>query len=133
MEIQISPDFSPSPQRPSGGRERGLFLSLVIVVGIIGSAISCGMNLLAGAAASGAAKNAGELDAHAAAVQAHASTTFHLLALLGLANAVFLTGAWMWKRWGVMGYACTMLFGAMVGMKASPSSSVASIVWGAML
>jgi hypothetical protein len=53
----------------------------------------------------------------------------HLLALLALANIVFLTGVWMWKKWGVFGYGAFAVIGALVGFKNAPIAGFIGIAW----
>lgn len=128
------PEWPIAPQTTSGPRERGILLGAFLILGIFGNVVMCAMDLLAGAAASGAAKDAaGSFDTDTASLASHSSKTLHFLALVALCNVVFLTGAWMWKRWGVYGYFCFMLFGALIGMKTSPVASVVGLMWGAVI
>jgi hypothetical protein len=132
--MQPPPDWAVAPQAQSAPRERGFLLSGVLLIGLVGNIFGCGANLLAGAAASGAAKNAASsFDTETAATARHLSQTLHFLALVALCNVVFLTAAWMWKKWGLYGYAGFMLFGALVGFKDAPVTSVVTVLWGVVI
>jgi hypothetical protein len=108
-------------------------LGAILLLGIFGNVVTCATSLLAAARASGAAKDvSSSLDPEAAALLHHTSRSMHLLALIALCHVVFLTGAWMWKKWGILGCIAFLVFGTLIGMKAAPVSAVASVLWGAV-
>jgi hypothetical protein len=51
------------------------------------------------------------------------------LALLTVFNLLFLTGAWMWKKWGVYGYGLVTGLGMIVSMRLVPASVLMNLVW----
>ena len=59
--------------------------------------------------------------------------SFFGLAFLALCNVVFLTGVWMWKKWGVYGYCTLALLVMLVALKVSPVSALGSLAWGAAI
>jgi len=131
--MQPSPnDWPLAPPPPPAGapRDRGVFLSGVLVLGMFGNIAGIAGYLLLGAAATGAEARAREsLDNAAALASRHLSTTMHLLALLAFANVVFLTGVWMWKKWGVYGYGAFSLIGTLAGLKSSPIAAFVGLAW----
>jgi len=109
--MQVSPPEWPvAPQAATAPRTRGFLLSAFLVLGMIGNMIAGAMDLLAGAAASRAAKDQLEsMNADGANAIAHTSKMLHFMALAAFGHVVFMTGMWMWKKWGVYGYGCLLL------------------------
>jgi hypothetical protein len=119
------------PEQPRVLRTRGFLLSSFIALGALGNIAMCIGLLFMGAATSGLAKERDDmLNPGASAEMKHLSVIFHFMALIALVNVVFLTGAWMWKKWGVYGYGGFVLFGGLIGAQAASAMSAGSVMWG---
>jgi len=123
------PDWpAPPPVARGERRERGFLLS---ILGNIGVFVNL---LLRGAMLAGADRRLSDsLDPSAAMAARSASKLLHGLAFLALCNVVFLTGVWMWKKWGVYGYCTLALLVMLVALKVSPVSALGSLAWGAAI
>ena len=73
------------------------------------------------------------IDPAGAALAKTLHNTFLFLALLTAFEIAFLTGIWMWKKWGVYGYGAIASLGLIVGLRVSPTSSMVNLVWAIMV
>ena len=117
------PTYVPAPER-----QRGFLLSAFLIVSILGNAIAAVALVPMAGAFAGIARTNDALDPSALT----ANTLHHVMlfaALLAACNIVCLTGAWMWKKWGVYGYALLSGLATLVGMRIAPASALMSLVW----
>jgi len=94
---------------------------------MLGSAIGGALSLLGAGAAAGAERAASGIDPEAAATARSSHNAMLFMALLAACSLGSLTGAWMWKKWGVYGYAGISCLGLVVGLRASPVSAVVNV------
>ena len=127
---QIPPTWSPTSQPVATVPVRGAFLGSVLALGLFGNMIRGATQFLAAAAATGMAKSAQDsLDSSAAASFRHVAQVSNLLAVVALANVVFLVGAWMWKKWGALGCGAFMLLSSLYGFRESMLASMFGLLW----
>jgi peptidoglycan/LPS O-acetylase OafA/YrhL len=122
------PAYSTSPER-----QRGFLLSGFLLMSMLGNTILAAALVLMAGAFEGFAHTDDGLNPGA---DFAARTAHHLMlfvALLAVCNLACLTGAWMWKKWGVYGYGMISGLAMLVGMRIAPASALMSIVWGAVV
>jgi hypothetical protein len=122
----VPPQWVP-PSTSATERRRGFLLGSFLVLGMLGNMIGAAMAILGAGAAAGAEKAAGALDPAAASAARSSHNAMLFMALLAVCSLGCLTGAWMWKKWGVYGYAAISCLGFIVGWRASPVSALVNI------
>lgn len=124
--------YSPQwPVAPSASppRERGFLLGAFLLLSMFGNMILT-VVLVLGAGKVGSYDRADStLDPSVAAAARTANHIMLFLALLTVFNLLFLTGAWMWKKWGVYGYGLVTGLGMIVSMRLVPASVLMNLVW----
>ena len=94
---------------------------------MLGNMIGAALAILGAGAAAGAERAASGIDPEAASAARSSHNAMLFMALLAACSLGCLTGAWMWKKWGVYGYAAISFLGFIVGWRASPVSSLVNI------
>jgi hypothetical protein len=130
----MSPQWLPSVTiTPTIDRKRGFLLTAFLLLSMFGNIILCGVLVIMAGIFAGVEHADDGLNPGAdyAARMVHNAMLF--LALLAVVNLVFLTGAWMWKKWGVYGYGLVSCLGMLVALKIAPASAMLNVVWGGIV
>ncbi len=128
----ISPQWLPSVSVSvpvPADRKRGFLLTAFLALATAGNVILASVLVLFAGAIAGAGHVDRGLDPAADAAAALANRLTLFLALIAAVNVAFLTGVWMWKKWGVYGYAMVSAIGMLAGMRVVPASAVTSLAW----
>jgi hypothetical protein len=131
--MQPSPPEWPPMQISAPPRERGFLLSAFMLLSMFGNLVLCVVFVLGAGWIGGLERTSDPLDPAAAASARFGNRIMLFLALLTVCNMVFLTGAWMWKKWGIYGYGLVSLLGMLAGLKLSAGSAMVSLAWGGIV
>jgi hypothetical protein len=126
----MSPQWMPSVSiTTTPDRKRGFLLGGFLILSMIVNVVLGAVLVLFAGVVGGVENKSDGLDPAAdfALTAVHHSMLF--LALLTVFNLIFLTGVWMWKKWGVYGYGSISILGMLVGMRVAPASALTSIAW----
>jgi hypothetical protein len=106
-------------------RERGCFLTWILLLGMFGNVMYAGFLVLMSVKAKALPEDS--FDSAEPGVAYHAARLLQFMAVLALLNGLSLAGIWAWKKWGAYGYGICAFGAALLAFRTSVVSGVGGL------